>query len=169
VAARRPDRRLIDRPGPSPIRGHTLLPHTADVAIAAHGPDPAAVLEEAAVALAELAADVDPSAVARDPAAAATGTRPSTVELEAGDLAALAFAWLNELIARIDVEGALADVTVARVEPGGPGWRLRAVVTHVPFDGEQVRRRADVKSATYHELVVERRDGGWAMTAVLDV
>lgn len=137
------------------------MPHTADVAISAHGPDPAAVLEEAALALAELAADVDP--------AAGTATSSDRVELEAGDLVALAFAWLNELIARIDVVGALADVTVARVGPGGPGWRLYAAVTLVPFDGERVRRRADVKSATYHGLVVEPYDGGWAMTAVLDV
>ena len=49
-------------------------------------------------------------------------------------------------------------------------WTLRARVATVPFDGVRVRRRADVKAATYHGLeVAPEPDGGWRLTAYLDV
>jgi SHS2 domain-containing protein len=43
-------------------------------------------------------------------------------------------------------------------------------VATIPFDGVLVRRRADVKAATYHRLeVAPAPDGGWRLTAYLDV
>lgn len=139
---------------------HEFLPHTADAGLRAEAPDLPRLFEEAATALAELAADVDPSV-----ASAETG-----ITLEALDLIGLAFAWLNELVGLVDVHGALAGTRVASVEqaPGG-GWRLRATASLAPFDQVLVRRRADVKSATYHGLLVEPVDGGWSLVAYVDI
>jgi SHS2 domain-containing protein len=180
-------------------RGHRILPHTADAGIAAEGPTLEALFEEAAAAIAELSADVDraaptqagegPGAAGSGPAEApgsgpaeAPGSGPATgggsepgaivrrsVELSAPDLVGLAFAWLNECIGLVDVVGAIVGCRVFAVDARPDGARLRASVDLVPFDGVRVRRRADVKSATYHGLAVEPVAGGWTLTAYLDL
>ena len=153
-----------------------MLAHTADVGIEARGPDLASVFEEAALAVAELTADRSvetPPAV--DPGAARARPDPQraarAVRHEASDPAALAYAWLNELVATIDIDGALADVRVTAVASARDGrWTLEGAIVTEPFDGARVRRRADVKSATYHGLVVEPvGEAGWVLTAYLDV
>jgi len=163
-------------------REHRLLPHTADTGIEARGPDLAAVFEEAGFALAGLTADIEPEALVE---LAADALPPlADVRLEAHDLPSLAFAWLDELVGRVDLEGALAALEVEAVDQRagtsavdapddtGPAatWALRARVATLPFDGDRVRRRADVKAATYHGLeVAPDPDGGWCLTAYLDV
>lgn len=160
------------------VRGHEILAHTADAGLGARAPDLPALFEEAAAALGELAADVDPGEPADD----------VPVELSAPDLVGLAYAWLNELIGLADARA--AAVARARVErvafeqaaprAVGPGESavdrrdeqaavLRATVGLVPC-GPRARPRLDVKSATYHGLAVEPRPGGgWILTAYLDV
>ena len=157
---------------PGPPRRRRVLAHTADVGLEAHGPDLASLFEEAGLALAELTADrpaIARGSVVDDPG---RRTRPDrSIRLVSRDLVALAFAWLNELVAMVDVDGALAAVAVADVIEAPDGrWELRASVGTEPFDGDRVRRRADVKSATYHGLAVEPvASGGWVLTAYLDV
>lgn len=146
-------------PGPA-TRGHRARDHTADAGIEAWADAGRALLEEAAVALAELAADIEPGT--------ASGEH-ETVSLDAGDAEALVFAWLNELVGLIDARGAaVAAVTVTEADLGRPA-RLRAVVDLVPIDGVRVRRRSDIKSATYHQLSVRRGTDGWSLSAFLDI
>lgn len=151
-------------PAPNGLgRRHEALPHTADVGLRAEAPDLPALFEEAAAALAELAADVPP------------GIRgvERRVERSATDLEGLAFAWLDELIGLAETAGAaVAGTTVEAVEEhGGPDapWMLRARVRLVPYGPEGARPRLGVKSPTYHGLRVEPHDGGWTLTAYLDV
>ena len=141
-------------------RRHEILAHTADVGIRAQGPDLEATFEEAAAALAELSAD-------RDDGATPGASHP--VSLQAGDLVALAFAWLNELIGLVDTRGALARAQVDDIAEAPSHWLLRGTVTLAQWDGRAARRRLDLKSATYHRLAVERIRGGWSLTAYLDV
>jgi SHS2 domain-containing protein len=149
---------------------HRLLPHTADAGLEASGPDLETVFEEAAFALAGMTADIAPEALIElDGDALPTLRR---VRLAGRDLAALAYAWLNELVGRVDVAGALAAIEVESVfaVADQDGWSLAARVATVPFDGRLVRRRTDVKSATFHRLAVDRDpDGGWRLTAYLDI
>jgi SHS2 domain-containing protein len=146
-----------------PERGHELLPHTADAGLRAWAPTLAGLFEEAADALAALAADI------------AAGVRPdreADIDLDAADLDALAFSWLNELIGLIDVHGALVSARVGGLaqSPGSGRWELRAEARLVRIDGLAVQRRDDVKSATYHGLAVAPTTaGGWSMTAYLDL
>jgi SHS2 domain-containing protein len=156
-------------------RRHETLAHTADVGLRASGPDLAALFEEAAAALAGLMADV---------AADAPVSLDETVRLEAPDLPALAYAWLNELIGLADARrAALVVATVDRAERAEPAeraeraagagsagaWILEGRVRLASLAGPGVRSRLGVKSATYHRLTVEAVPGGWAMTAYLDV
>lgn len=151
-------------PAPNGLgRRHEALPHTADVGLRAEAPDLPALFEEAAAALAELAADVPPGA---------TGVE-RRVERSATDLEGLAFAWLDELIGLADAEGAAVAATIIEAveERGGPDapWLLRARVRLVAYGPDGARPRVGVKSPTYHGLRVEPHDGGWALTAYLDV
>jgi SHS2 domain-containing protein len=149
--------------------GHEVLPHTADAGIRAWAPDLAGVFAEAGRALAGVAADVDPVGPA-----SATGAI-ERVALQAADLAALAYGWLNELVSLADARGAaIAGVRDVRVEPVADdpstrGWTLDASVVLAPIDGLRSRRRIDVKSVTYHGLVVVQEDGRWTLEAYLDV
>jgi tRNA nucleotidyltransferase (CCA-adding enzyme) len=141
------------------LRGHETLPHTADVGIRAVGPDLPALFEEAALAVGAIAADPGPG-VAEAPIAV------ETVELDGADLPALAFAWLNELIGLVDINGPLVRAEVRVVEPvAGGGWRLRGLAAF----GGTAAARLDIKSATYHGLTVEPVPGGWRLTAYLDI
>lgn len=149
-------------------RGHRILPHTADAGIAADGPTLEALFEEAAAAIAELSADVEAPEPSEAGEAPGRHVRRS-VELSAPDLVGLAFAWLNECIGLVDVVGAIVGCRVFAVDVRSGEARLRASVDLVPFDGIRVRRRADVKSATYHGLAVEPVPGGWRLTAYLDL
>jgi SHS2 domain-containing protein len=144
-----------------PTRGHRSLPHTADVGIEAWGPDLPALFEEAGLALADLTGEGTDAVPA--------GSDPVAVELSAADLVGLAFSWLNTLVSLIDIRGALAAVQVHGVSVDGEGARLAGEVRFVPFDGRTVRRGHDVKSATYHRLVVEGDETGWRMVAYLDL
>lgn len=144
-------------------RRHGPLPHTADVGIEAVAPDPRALFEEAAAALAELTAD---------PAPGAEVTAWEGVALEGRDLAGLAYAWLNELIALIDIERAgIVAVSVDRLERVEPdlAWGLHARVGLRRYAEGGVQPRSQAKAATYHGLAVERGPDGWTLRAYLDV
>jgi len=156
---------------PSPRR-HEIVGHTADIGLTATAPDLPSLFEEAALALAEVSADVDPRAGGPVHRGAREG---DAIELEAEDQVALAYAWLNELIGLAQARGqALAGTEVRRLEPASDraGWRLVGRARFVPFavgEGPGARARLDVKSATYHRLTVRRHAGAWRLTAYLDV
>lgn len=139
-------------------RGHTILPHTADAGIEAHGPTFAAALEEAAAALSELTADV--------PARHGSPV-VHVVHIAATDPAGLLVAWLNELIGLTDVHhAALLDTTVESVDPALSG--LTARVRLVPF-AAGARPRVQAKSATFHRMAATEDATGWHLRAYLDV
>lgn len=142
-----------------PERWHGAVDHTADVGLRAAGPDGAALLEEAAAALAQICADVG-----------RTAQRTSVaVTVEAEDLERLVFRWLNELIAVAEERGeALVAAEVLRLQPAASGWLLRGRAWFTPFDGE-VRPRLQVKAVTLHRLRVQRGPQKWTLEAFLDV
>ena len=143
-----------------------MIPHTADTGFRATAPTVSGLFEEAAVALAHLSFDVGEGA---------GSTASVEVELEAGDLPALAFAWLNELIGRAEVARSALVAVTARVarEPAGPAgegrWRLSGRCDLRRLDAGNVRPRRPPKSATFHGLSVRREGRVWEMVAYLDV
>jgi SHS2 domain-containing protein len=146
--------------GPRLRRRHHVIEHTADVGFRAEAHDPAALLEEAALALAEISADlVDRS----DPA-----TEP--LEVVATDPEGLVYAWLNELIAMADARGeALVGARALHVQHAGGPWIADGVASFVPFRAGRARSRLQVKAATYHGLRVVAAPEGWTLDVYLDV
>lgn len=101
-------------------RGHRVLPHTADVRIEAWGPDFAACVAEAVLALVGVFADT----------AGAPGGTPTTVRFEGEVDDEVLLEALNEVIYRLDVDGAVP----VGVHLAGDGRRLEGEFDMVPLD-----------------------------------
>jgi len=132
---------------------HRFEDHTSEVQVHLRAPDLPALYREAGLALAELMA----------PAAQPAGAGDwDEVALEARDAAALLVDWIDELIYRVDTTGQVfADVEVDRADARSLRARVRGS-TPPEF-------QTAVKAATFHDLHVERADGGWEARLVLDV
>ncbi len=141
-------------------RGHVTLGHTADVGVRATAPDPNGLLEEASAALAELGAEVNQP----------TELQSQAIEVHGDDLAALTYAWLNELVGLADVRGeALVGAKVQRLESNRGRWIARGIATFAAYDDGRVRPRLQVKAATFHRLKVTHDPEGWALEAYFDI
>ena len=132
---------------------YEILEHTADVGVRARGSTLEETFQNAIAGLADIMG--------------ITGTgdgRALTVEVEGDDLGALLVELLGEVLYLHEVHGGrLTDATVAAVEPG----RVRATISLTPDDVEP--EGTDVKAITYHQLAVERTDGGWVAQVYVDV
>lgn len=133
-------------------RGYQLLEHTADVALRVWAPTEEELLQEGARALVVLLTEGSPVAV--------TGSR--RVELECLDSPDRFVRWLNEVLYLAVVDGFL--LARARLELAPE--RLVA-----ELDGELDgldRIAQELKSVTYHALVVEQRGDRWVAEVVID-
>jgi SHS2 domain-containing protein len=83
------------------------------------------------------------------------------IELRAPDRAALLADWLAELAFLSETAGFVPERLVS-LELAGEGLRARV-------EGRGGEAPHLVKGVTYHRLALERADGGWRATVVLDV
>lgn len=135
------------------MASHVFEQHTSDVQIRLDAPTLAELFAEAARALAELVAA---------PAPDATPGPWREIFLDARDRDALLVAWLNELIARTEIDHQLyADVLIDDLV----ATRLHARIRGVPI-GEP---RTAVKAATMHGLRTTVGPSGASGTVILDV
>ena len=163
-----------------PLDGITFLDHTADVGLDVQAPSLELLFHRAAVGLLALLQGVDDEAVDDEdgdgaPARGADGDAGSDpgleeargvevlgVELEAGGADELLADWLRELLflhetrhadyarATFDRLGETALEARVQTEPAAPAVR-------------------EIKGVTYHELRVERTEGGWEARVIFDV
>ena len=141
-------------------RHHEVVGHTADVGVRVSAESPAALLEEAASALADLIAEGQRSG---------RPTHRVAVEVVADDLAGLVYAWLSELVSLSDARGeALVGARVDGLRAADGRWGARGVATFVPFVGPVVPR-TQVKAATFHRMRIDQSPTGWSLEAYFDV
>jgi SHS2 domain-containing protein len=89
------------------------------------------------------------------------------VEHDTLDLALLRF--LEELIFYKDAEGLLLRTTTVKVTHRRNRWTVDATVEGEAIDPTRHHLSADVKAVTMHRLSVQRINGAWQATVVLDV
>jgi len=134
------------------MASHALLPHTGEVQIRIEASSVPELFVEAARALAELIA-----VPAREP--------PGPwrhVELEARDHEALLVAWLDELIARTELDDLVyCEAQVIELTDRRLRGRIRGMAIGAP--------RTAVKAATFHQLRIEDDGGTVHATVTLDV
>lgn len=135
-------------------RGHRQLEHTADLAIELWAPDEGTLLVEGAQAVVDVLTD----------GADVTGEATRSVELESVDAEDRLVRWVNEVLWLAVGEGFLvADADVSLTEGG-----LTAIVRGVRDGGDRIR--TELKSATYHDLHLEKGDDGlYRARIVIDV
>jgi SHS2 domain-containing protein len=133
-----------------------ILEHTADIGVRARGPSLAALFENAAAGLLEVA--YDPQAVgARD-------SRP--LAAEAADRESLLLNWLQEVLWLVDGEGWLPRrVEVHQISE----TRVTGTAHGEPRDPARHAMRVIVKAVTYHLLSIREERGTWVAEVYLDI
>jgi len=137
--------------------GHfILLDHTADIGLQATGDDWSDLLRQAALALLVVVGAQSETAAEKTLHIAVSGN----------DREELLINWLNELLFYIEVRHLVPrQVTMQTVTAD----RLAAVVRVLPIDAV-ISFAHEVKSATYHRIVVQEQPGGkWLAQVYLDL
>lgn len=133
---------------------------TADVAFEATGGS----LEEVFTAAAEATLNVmvdEPERIER--------VLRVAVKLENTDRDMLLYDFLNELVYLKDARKLLLRVENMEIREGAEGLSLVAELSGEELDPAKHPLGADVKAVTLHMFSLERADGGWKATAVLDI
>lgn len=133
---------------------------TADVGFVASGK----TLEECFRAAADATLDV---MLANRDSLQRRERRTMHIENEILDMALLNF--LEELIYHKDAEGLFLQVTSVSVTQHDERWTVEATAEGEHIDPTRHQLSADVKAVTLHRLGVQRTEGGWEATVVLDV
>jgi SHS2 domain-containing protein len=128
------------------------IEHTADWALQVSGADFSALLQNAAQGMLKLIH-------------AEAGTGPGekkVIRLQASDPESLLVTWLEELLFFIEVH----NVTFTSFDVQADGYtQLTAVVNEVPLQ----RVEKEIKAVTYHNLKIQKNQGGFTTTIVFDV
>ena len=91
------------------------------------------------------------------------------VELENDKIDMLLFDFLQELIYLTDAERLLLRIRDAQIHQKEGAYFLTATAAGEPLDAARHQQRADVKAVTLHDFRVEKANGGWKATAILDI
>jgi SHS2 domain-containing protein len=91
------------------------------------------------------------------------------IELKNDKIDMLLFDFLQELVYLKDAEQLLLHVREMQIDEKGNAYSLKATVAGEPLDAARHQQRADVKAVTLHDFSIEKEDGGWKATAILDI
>ena len=133
--------------------------HEADIGIVGYGRNLEEAFEQGAKAMFNIMADIN--TIARE--------REVDIEVRANDKEALFIEWLNELLARKDIEGMLFSEFDVRIEEKGDMLVLKGTAKGEKINYEKHRVDIEVKAATYSQLKIEKIDGMWKVQCVVDV
>jgi SHS2 domain-containing protein len=82
-----------------------------------------------------------------------------------GELDYLLFDWLNELLYIFESRRLVLVEFNVRVSDGS----VQATARGEPFDPSRHQSEHEVKAITYHELKVDRENGGWLAEVIVDI
>jgi SHS2 domain-containing protein len=91
------------------------------------------------------------------------------IELKNDAIDMLLFDFLQELIYFKDAERLLLRVREMRIEEREGTYSLSATTVGEPLDARRHQQRADVKAVTLHDFRVEKTEGGWKASVILDI
>jgi SHS2 domain-containing protein len=91
------------------------------------------------------------------------------IELSNDKIDMLLFDFLQELIYLKDAERLLLRVPDVQLEEKEQKYFLKAKAAGEPLDAARHHQRADVKAVTLHDFSVEKKNGGWKASVILDI
>ena len=101
--------------------------------------------------------------------ATVSGGWERAIERTDGDLSALLFDWLSDLVYWKDAAGVVFREAPLTLTREGDVWLLRARLIGAPVDQQTQELHADVKGVTKHLYHVSQEAGRWKALVVLDV
>lgn len=133
-----------------------ILEHTADIGIQAQAETLSGLFVSIACGLSDVLSESDPP----------TPDKTVAVEVEGGDYEELLVNWLNEILYLLESRklfpvGFLIDSLDSE--------HLKGRVHGFTLDSDKARLDREVKSATYHQLKVEKEGGTWSARIYLDL
>nr|MDO8080696.1 archease [Candidatus Freyarchaeota archaeon] len=142
------------------MTGYRFLEHTADVKVEAYGKTINEAFKEAARALSEVMTDT-------------SKIRPfirRKIEVEAEDLQALLYEWLEKFIYLFDSEGLVfSEFNVESIQQVEGRLKLKGEAVGEEFDEEKHPQRTAIKAATYHEMKIKQSPKKTILEFVLDI
>ena len=91
------------------------------------------------------------------------------IELSNDKLDMLLFDLLQELIFLKDAKRLLLRLREVQITEREENYFVKAIAEGEPLDAERHHQRADVKAVTLHDFSVERTEGMWKATVLLDI
>jgi SHS2 domain-containing protein len=91
------------------------------------------------------------------------------IELKNDEIDMLLFDFLQELIYFKDADRLLLRVREIRIDKRNGAYSLSATTAGEPLDAGRHQQRADVKAVTLHDFRVEKTEGGWKASVLLDI
>ncbi|MCL7414402.1 MAG: archease [ANME-2 cluster archaeon] len=135
------------------------LPHPADVMFIAHG----STLEETFEQAAQAMFGVIVHNAIREP------DRSVDIELESEGLENLLYDYLSELLYLFEVEEIVfGRFQVDSIEKAGSIYILKGSASGESIDTGRHNFETEVKAVTYHQLKVEKEDGGYSAHVIVD-
>ena len=146
------DRTVPDKPAGE---CHTIE-HTADIGVRCTAPTLERLFECAARAMFEIIVPLD----SVEPA------QRMRVAVNAASLEELFVSWLEELLYIWESKRILFSTFALRKISSGS---LEAEVAGEPYDERRHDLQSEIKAATYHDLQIEQKKGGWEVQVIFDV
>ncbi len=138
------------------MKRYELFDHTADIGITAFGKDLPEAFGNAAYAMFEILTDVDKI----------EETDRFDIQVSADSVEELLVRWLDELLYRYETERAICGrFTIENMDDRS----LNAVAFGEKLDLTRHEIKTEIKSVTYHQLKVEKKDDGWIVQVIFDV
>jgi len=91
------------------------------------------------------------------------------IELSNDNVEMLLFDFLQELIYFKDAKRLLLRAHETQIDQKGEAYFLKAKVAGERLDDTRHQQRADVKAVTLHGFSVEKFEGGWKASVLLDI
>ncbi|BAA30646.1 archease [Pyrococcus horikoshii] len=134
--------------------------HTADIGIRGYGDSLEEAFEAVAIALFDVMVNVNK----------VEKKEVREIEVEAEDLEALLYSFLEELLVIHDIEGLVFRDFEVKIERVNGKYRLRAKAYGEKLDLKKHEPKEEVKAITYHDMKIERLPNGkWMAQLVPDI
>ena len=138
-----------------PMKNYELIEHTADVGIRVRAKDLKELFIKTALSMFDIIAE---------PKAEAGVSKEIEIKLKTDDLEELFVTWLNELLSLSATKELIFS-----------GFQIKKITKNnldaiaAGQDINNYRMNAEIKAATYHELILKRSDAGWLAEVIFDV
>lgn len=142
-----------------------LLDIYGDAGIRAFGNDLPELFANAAIGMYSLITDLS---------RIGEGKKTLKISVDGSSLEGLLVSFLNELIFHFDTYGFMGkSITIKGWQAGEPesgqAYSLEATLSGEEFDPDRHKGKLLIKAATYHKLLVEKKDGRYQAEIIFDI